>query len=226
MCLWWPVAAVLSVALMLTSYMPLLLPGLFCFDLPWWGMLMPLPPFTAFFVFRKNHDMPWFLSWLGQWDDNLRANREGANWTNKSYVKWLRALPAKMPFAWLKKIVWALATWFEAVLWIIRNPAQHGDYWLIGQVIKPGWEKDGTEQSFSITVYGNPNVGDKPLVPGWCVKILQTGDRQIINARAVLKIPFTKIHLHAWGGWQFPDKAKEIKPNSKAQVKASLGLCW
>ncbi len=191
LCVWWLPCAVLSLAMTL--------------------LMVLLSPLLALFVFRKSRDLPWFLSWFGQWDDNLRASREGTSWTDKTVVKWIRLyLPVKT------------GMWLEAMLWIIRNPSQYFDYWFNGQTIKPGWGDDGQMLPFEFIVKGNPAVNDCPLAAGWCLRLLKTGDRLIPNFRLVWKWPFIDKCVQIWLGWQYPDKVEEIRPHSKAQLKFTI----
>lgn len=194
LCIWWVVPAMASFIFMI-----------FTMATCW---------FWALFVLRKSRDLPWFLSWLGQWDDNLRANREGKSWTDKKYVQWIRSrFPGK--FGW----------WLEASIWIFRNPSQYFDYWKNGQTIKPGWD-EASQLPFEIIVKGDGNVKNNPVSPGWYVKLLKTGDRLIPCFRLIKKLPFMKVYFHLWLGWQYPDKTEEIRPHSKAQVKFTIGFVW
>ena len=187
LCIWWLIPAATSCVLMVSTM------------LTCW--------FWAMFVLRESKDLPWYLAWFGQWDDNLRAMREGKSWTDKKYVQWIRKyFPNK--FGW----------WLEASIWIFRNPSQYFDYWQNGQTVKPGWDENGNVLPFEIIVKGNPFVSDKGPVRGWYLKLLKTSDRLIPNFR------YVNSWLHLWLGWQFPDDVQEIRPHSKAQLKFTVGI--
>ena len=182
LCLWWCIAAVATFIMMVFTRATCWL----------WAALT-----------IKREDFPWYLAWLGQYDDNLDGNRD-EGWRKEHILT---------PDTGLRK-------WWNRTRWIFRNPSQYFDYHIAGQVIKPGWDDNAVHIPF-IHVKGDSAVSDCPLREGWFLKLLSTGDRYIPFFRWVWKWPSINRCIDiklGWAVWTTGDRAKlvfTIDPLSK-----------
>ena len=182
LCLWWCIAAVATFIMMLFTRATCWL----------WAAIT-----------IKCKDFPWYLAWLGQYDDNLDGNRdEGWRKPDKNDL----LLPDT---GWRK--------WWNRTRWIWKNPSQYFDYHKAGQVLKPGWDENGKHLPFILNVIGDGAVNDCPLHEGWFLKLLATGDRYIPFFRWVWKWPFINRCIDIKLGWAVW-KREDIKANARAKL--------
>lgn len=161
----------------------------FLLSLPATLLTWLLAPLLALLSMRRKN-LPWFLCWLGQYDDDLDGSLD-PGWRSEHILT-----PDK---GWRK--------WCNRTRWMWRNPAQYFDYWVLGI---PVWD------NFGLYVEGDPLVSDSPYRPGWVKKIVGNFDgREAFFYRRVFKWPFIKRCCDMKMGYAVWD---DVQPRQKAKL--------